>query len=53
MPRGIKLAGMYSLAAPPVVVAEEAGSEVSALENRKREEHLAQMEEEARLGGEG
>jgi len=32
---------------------DEAGSGVSAWENREREEHLAQLaEEEARLGGE-
>ena len=39
---------------PPVATAEdEAGSGVSAWENREREEHLAQLaEEEARLGGE-
>jgi len=42
------------MAGPPVAAAEEeAGSEVSAWENKEREEHLVQMaEEEARLGGE-
>ena len=36
-----------------VAEAEEAGSEASERENRKREEQLAQMaEKEARLGGE-
>jgi len=40
-------------ARPLVAAAEEAGSGVSAWENREREEHLAQMAEGvARLGGE-